>query len=139
MISDEPVEYLSIGGVVEQVKKLLKPFATEVPISIIDRTGDVLPAKAFKNDEVFSGFTFRGSIYLVREGLVEHATVQRTASHGLLQSEPRHDDATVYRFDCEQHRPKGQAQDQILLYEKQSRHLSARRADRKDPSHYEHG
>lgn len=76
---------LSVGAVVEQTEQLLQQFSTEVPLSVIDRDGDILPENTKPADDwVSSGFNFRGTIYLVREGLPDGAAVTRTLWHKTL-------------------------------------------------------
>jgi len=63
----------------------MEQFSTKIPLSVIDRDGDILPESAKPADDwVSSGFNVRGTIYLVREGLPGRDAVARTLWHEML-------------------------------------------------------
>lgn len=78
-------EWLSVGVLTDLVKQLGKPLgaATVIPVRIIDRPGDA-GVTSNPDDYVASGFTFKQTIFLVREGLVDRSSATRTFWHELL-------------------------------------------------------
>ena len=83
-------EMLPTGQIVDTVNQLLEQFKTDIPVTIIDREDDVLPAGPVGNNNVAttewatSGFVYRGRIHLVREGLNDVESVASTLFHELL-------------------------------------------------------
>jgi hypothetical protein len=79
-------EWLSTAALEQVVDESVQQFQMPLPIGIIDRVVDVLPADpAGANDNAAtSGFNYTETIYLVRERLPDRAEVLRTLWHELL-------------------------------------------------------
>lgn len=78
-------DWLPTGQIVDQVTDLLKQFKTEIPVTIIDNEGDVLPAGAVGDDGgATMGFVYRGRIHIVRSGVATPEAVTSTLFHELL-------------------------------------------------------
>jgi len=78
-------DWLPTGQIVDQVTDLLKQFKTEIPVTIIDNDGDVLPASAVGDDGgATMGFVYRGRIHIVRSGVATPEAVTSTLFHELL-------------------------------------------------------
>lgn len=78
-------DWLPTGQIVDQVTDLLKQFKTEIPVTIIDNDGDVLPAGAVGDDGgATMGFVYRGRIHIVRSGVATPEAVTSTLFHELL-------------------------------------------------------
>lgn len=78
-------DWLPTGQIVDQVTDLLKQFKTEIPVTIIDNDGDVLPASAVGDDgRATMGFVYRGRIHIVRSGVATPEAVTSTLFHELL-------------------------------------------------------
>lgn len=75
---------LSVGWISEQAEQLLEPFATTIPLTVLDREGDAPGVAVPADDRVSSGFNKDGRIRLVREGLPDDAAVLRTVWHELV-------------------------------------------------------
>ncbi len=75
-------ERLSVGAIMEQVDQLIEPFATEIPITVLDSVTDLGPVEM--QGYLTSGVTMNGRIHLFRDGLRDRATVARTLWHELL-------------------------------------------------------
>ena len=81
-------DWLSVGSIVEEVDKLLQPFATEIPVLVRDSLADA--GIRADDGEVASGSVYNGRIHLFRNGLTDRAAVQRTLWHELLHFGLRH-------------------------------------------------
>ena len=75
--------WLSVQAITEQLEQLGKPFRTAIPVAVVDRLSDI-GIESNPDDGVTSGVTFKGKIYLFRDGLVDSAAVARTYWHELL-------------------------------------------------------
>ncbi len=76
-------EWLSIGAIVEEVERLLKPFATEVPVLIRDSATEI-GGITKTEDGVTSATVFGGRLFLFRDGLSDRFAVGRALGHELF-------------------------------------------------------
>lgn len=76
-------EWLSVGAITDQLEQLSQPFRTAIPATVIDRLADI-GIESNPDDGATSGVTFKGKIYLIREGRTDSASVARTLGHELL-------------------------------------------------------
>lgn len=74
-------EWLSVGSIAQEIDDLTKQFATTIPVTIVDRTTDIIPDATF----VGSGVLVDQRIHLIREGLGDRGTVVRTLWHEVLR------------------------------------------------------